>query len=371
MPTIENKTCQKPIVLHIISSDKFTTGYINFMTKEVPSYNHFFVVLGMFDETGLINKNNVYIIRDYFEILLKGCIRTLVNSSKKIIVSGVFTSYIAVAFWKKKFLKKTFLHFWGGDFYHLRKPAKDIRTAMKIRLKKYCARNCAGLLFLIEGEYDNFHEITGIVNRHYIAPMPGDPLEKIHYAAYRSTSDKTEQKTHINILVGNSATNTNQHAEVFEALGKYPLNMMNIYVPLSYGSPVYREFVLKEGHRLLGTSFHPMLDFMSKKEYISFLAKMDIGIFNNDRQQGMGNINAMLGLGKKVFIRNDTSMWKKYFNEGWAIYSISSISNLNYRDFSFFSEEDRQKNELLDDARDFGTIAKTAWNKVFEARTEF
>lgn len=103
MPTIENKTCQKPIVLHIISSDKFTTGYINFMTKEVPSYNHFFVVLGMFDETGLINKNNVYIIRDYFEILLKGCIRTLVNSSKKLLFQEYLHPILPLLFGRKIF----------------------------------------------------------------------------------------------------------------------------------------------------------------------------------------------------------------------------------------------------------------------------
>ena len=41
---------------------------------------------------------------------------------------------------------------------------------------------------------------------------------------------------------------------------------------------------------------------------------IEIAIFNNDRQQAMGNITALLGMKSKVFIRDDTSMWSNFSN---------------------------------------------------------
>ena len=41
---------------------------------------------------------------------------------------------------------------------------------------------------------------------------------------------------------------------------------------------------------------------MPYSSYISFLGSIDIGIFNNNRQQGMGNITNLLYLGKKVYL---------------------------------------------------------------------
>jgi dTDP-N-acetylfucosamine:lipid II N-acetylfucosaminyltransferase len=64
------------------------------------------------------------------------------------------------------------------------------------------------------------------------------------------------------------------------------------------------------------------------------LNNIDIAIFNNDRQQALGNIYALLYLNKKVFIRSDTTMWlhfKEKFNIDMNDFLL--VENLNFDQF--------------------------------------
>ncbi|MDT4885149.1 hypothetical protein FQZ97_1213590 [compost metagenome] len=60
-------------------------------------------------------------------------------------------------------------------------------------------------------------------------------------------------------------------------------------------------------------------------QYLNFLGRVDIAIFNHKRQQAMGNIITLLGLGKKVYMRNDVSSWRTFSKAGIKIYEVSSI----------------------------------------------
>ena len=48
-------------------------------------------------------------------------------------------------------------------------------------------------------------------------------------------SPPKDEKQIINILIGNSATETNNHIEVLDLLSKFKNEDIKIYVPLSYG----------------------------------------------------------------------------------------------------------------------------------------
>lgn len=366
----KNSISSKKKILHILAyDDKFTFGYVNFMKKEMPAWEHFFIIVPIVNRDGLIDCDNIYYINRFFLAQVHSKIKKIIKDAEQIIVSGVFSSHVMVSFFSRKAMNKTFLHFWGNDFYSLRNSPDSIRGAIKNKLKIHCIKKCAGLIFLIEGEYNKFLEITHIENRNYVAPMPGDPCKRIRNADYRTKHGNIVGRTIANdvvkILVGNSATSTNHHIEVFEMLKKFPLDKIEIYCPLSYGNEEYREIVLKEGVRILGEAFHPVLEFMNCEDYRSFLAGMDIGIFNNDRQQAMGNISIMLGLGKKIYMRNDTSMWKKYIDEGYILYPFSSVENIRFEKFILFDETAKKKNEMIDDTRDTIQIAKEKWSLIF------
>lgn len=355
-------------IAHILANGKFTTGYVNFMKQHMPLYRHIFVIVGIYDANNFIDNENIYLVNKSVEILVNPEIRKRLKQSSQIIVSGVFNTHTAVAFLGKRQLGKTFLHFWGGDFYCLRESNGRLKTRIKNVLKIYCCRKCAGLIFLIDGEYDNFFEITHIVNAHYVAPMPRNTNRTLRFADYRTdgTGADRETKDCINVLVGNSATETNHHLEVFEMLKKFLPNKIEVYVPLSYGDEPYREMILHEGRQLLGEAFHPIVTYMKYEDYVAFLAKMDIGIFNNDRQQGMGNITIMLALGKKVYARDDTSMWKRYEREGKCIYPLSGMKELDFNAFIYFDEKEKQNNEMLEDSFDPIKTTKEKWSNIFK-----
>lgn len=118
---------------------------------------------------------------------------------------------------------------------------------------------------------------------------------------YRKTISNTGQ----NVLIGNSCSPESNHLDCLEKLNSYDkiLNS-HFYTPLSYGmsDEIYKQKVIEKGHLVLGTGFVPMLDFMSREEYITILESCSTGIFYHYRQQAMGNIIAMLYLGARIYL---------------------------------------------------------------------
>lgn len=126
-----------------------------------------------------------------------------------------------------------------------------------------------------------------------------------------------------NILLGNSATPSNNHIEAFEIINKFNLEGRKVIVPLSYGDNRYRDELLKIGNILLNGSFIPLTEFLLINEYNKIIKKCSIFILNSYRQQGVGNIIAMLWMGAKVFLdeRNTAYMYLKRI--GCKVFSIN------------------------------------------------
>jgi len=157
----------------------------------------------------------------------------------------------------------------------------------------------------------------------------------------------------INIQIGNSADPSNEHFEMLEILEKYRDEDIKIFAPLSYGPKDYAYKVKDEGEKIFGDKFVAMLDFMPFEEYLTFLGEIDIAIFNHKRQQAMGNTISLLGLGKKVYMRNGVSQWGFFDKINVKVYDISDIelvlirsevARSNYESvLKYFSQETLRK----------------------------
>lgn len=195
---------------------------------------------------------------------------------------------------------------------------------------------------LIEKEYEVFHEICGINKLNFIAEMPMDIEDITVCLNEKAQLPVAVDKERINVLVGNSATEENLHLEVFRLLHDYASEEYELYVPLSYGDNIYKEEVLKTGQELFGKHFHPLLEYMPETDYINFLNAMDIGIFNNNRQQATRNIEIMLQLGKTLYMRNDTTMYSFYTKRGITLHNVADIQCEH--GLVKINEEERKKN---------------------------
>ena len=152
---------------------------------------------------------------------------------------------------------------------------------------------------------------------------------------------KMEGKGYVAIQIGNSATLTNNHIMIMEILKKYKNENIRIFVPLSYGDKKYADKVINAGRALFGEKFVPITEYMEQNVYYRFLNQMDIGIFGMSRQQALGNINLMMLLGKKVFLKNKSILEHYYKNTCHCF--VESLENIDRMDFKEFTDWENER----------------------------
>lgn len=138
-----------------------------------------------------------------------------------------------------------------------------------------------------------------------------------------------------NILIGNSNSDTSNHLDVIAFLAKQGFDEAEIYTPLSYnGSAAYQNTIIESGKNLLGDIFKPMVDFISLQEYNQILHSCSVGIFYHYRQQGMGNIIAMLWMGARIYMTQKNPAYHYFLRIGLKVFDLD-------KDFALY------KNSLL------------------------
>lgn len=141
-----------------------------------------------------------------------------------------------------------------------------------------------------------------------------------------------------NLLLGNSATATNNHLELFELVRqRVDLAGRRIVVPLSYGDANYRRHVLQAGQQLFGEAFQPLVDFMPREQYIDTLASCGFVLMNHVRQQALGNIYIGALLGARVFLNRRNPL------NGWLRAQGLPIADLEQLDGQPLTEAERDR----------------------------
>lgn len=129
-----------------------------------------------------------------------------------------------------------------------------------------------------------------------------------------------------NIIIGNSASLTGNHIEAFNIISTLNLNNRSIIAPLSYGPSKYVDYVCDKGKELFGDSFVPVLEFMPIEQYNLLLCNARIFIYNNYRQEAVGNIIIALYLGGKVFLNKRNPLLSFYKSLGIIIFDLDTLT---------------------------------------------
>jgi len=350
-------------IVHILHRSKFAVGYIEFMREYFRNYEHRFILLRDGDELQLEKTEDILFIEQYDDLFSNREINDILCICDKVIVSGVWNMLDALYKCGKVILNKTYFHFWGGDFYRYRsipyKPSQWKERKNKFLLKR-CMKQAAGVINLIEDDYSELKRIMKIKDvKHFVAPMCKNPKEDIDYSMYRNIPKEDDI---IRILVGNSATVHNQHQEILEILERFKEEKIVLYCPLSYGWKEYGDSIIELGKRLFGDKFIPLTEQMPKDEYVKFLATCDIGIYNNNRQQAMGNISILARLGKKVYLRDDTAMWSHFEKIGYRFNKINELKDATIEEIAAYSEDTKSHNVMARENYEKQMIV--LWSKV-------
>ena len=150
-----------------------------------------------------------------------------------------------------------------------------------------------------------------------------------------------------NILIGNSATATNNHLEVFEMLSTHDLGDRQIIVPLSYGDTNYRDAIIAYGSSLFGDRFQPVVDLMPLDEYNTHIAQCSMVVMGHRRQEGAGNTFTMLYKGSKVFLDEANTVYQYLKNNGAYVYALQDLRSGEESIFDALTDEQKHKNRQV------------------------
>jgi hypothetical protein len=130
------------------------------------------------------------------------------------------------------------------------------------------------------------------------------------------------------IMVGNSATAENNHAEVFDMLAASTgPGDGKIIVPLSYGDAWYKEKIVELGRRKLGERFVPLTDFLPVDEYIRLLRGCGHVFMNHIRQQALGTICIMMLHGARIYLQPRNPLHDWFSSRGAVIASVRELAD--------------------------------------------
>lgn len=303
-------------ILHLAEPGPITERFFEFIQDGFDCRNHkiFSCTGGAFNFNGykLHSINSPSKIKTTINVLV------FLIKAEKIIVHGLFHPktllLLALNPWV---LGKCHWVIWGGDLYRKRKN-NSLQAILYEKLRAFVIRRFGHLITHIEGDYRLAQQWYGARGKWHECFMYPSNL-------YQEASIQLLPHEGINILLGNSADPSNNHIEVLEKLKSCSGENIKIYCPLSYGDQSHAQRVSDYGESLFGDKFIPLRNFMPLEEYNKLLAIIDVAIFNHNRQQGMGNIVGLVGLGKKVYLRNDITTWQTLSNIGLVIGDINDI----------------------------------------------
>lgn len=142
-----------------------------------------------------------------------------------------------------------------------------------------------------------------------------------------SMSDSISIKKKLgNIMIGNSATATNNHLDVFYLLSKYKLAGRKVIVPLSYGDDLYRNEIIRIGFLLFKNNFMPLVNFLEKDDYVKIIESCSHVMMGHIRQQALGNIEYALQNGSKLYLFSSSLLYKSFVDEGFAITPLEEVT---------------------------------------------
>jgi dTDP-N-acetylfucosamine:lipid II N-acetylfucosaminyltransferase len=311
---------QKYKYIHIFPNEKFISTFIEKLDFYFNIEEHYFIYLEGKNvrELPIESRENNLIISSLKEFLIKKkIIYEKFRVSDKIFIHGLYKWYFILFLnFKKDILFKSYWIIWGSDLYQYQN--KSISGQIKTYFRKRIIQKVGSFVTYVYGDYNlaqKWYNAKGIYHECFIYPSN----------LYKEYNIKPKEHSTINLQIGNSADPSNNHIEVLKQLMKYKDENIQLLTPLSYGDKEYTKDIIENGKEFFEDNFIPLTELMPFQKYLEFLSKIDIAIFGHKRQQAMGNIITLLGLGKKVYMRRDITSWQLFQNIGVKVFDVENI----------------------------------------------
>lgn len=167
------------------------------------------------------------------------------------------------------------------------------------------------------------------------------------------------------ILLGNSASATNNHFDAINIVKDQLPKTYEIYCPLSYGDAIYASSVIDYAETELECKFMPLREFLPLSQYNAIIESCGHVLMNHVRQQAVANIIIAFLSGANVYLNPESPLyfWLKkknlhFFNIYLGLQPLMSETlRKDNRDIISklwsFEENMRDTNCLLNEAKQF------------------
>jgi hypothetical protein len=166
---------------------------------------------------------------------------------------------------------------------------------------------------------------------------------RVIYGNFASVPTQTgDSKTGLSIILGNSATPSNNHLDFLKLLSTCPSPIDHLILPLSYGDSSYGKVI---SARFEESSLNTIVlkNLMPLHEYEALMNQVDVLIMGHLRQQGLGNILKALQQGKTVYLHPEGVNYRYFKTRGFAFGNTQKLS----RDVQMISKADQHRNAEL------------------------
>lgn len=333
-------------ILHISEDEKF-------IDKAIKTFNSFNEVTNTF----IVLSKTLKYINSQEEVLLyslpkliKICLLGGLNKYDAIIFHGLTPEHkMILRFLKKRQEQKIVWIGFGFDYYNYSNQPITMdsyvkKSSFKGKVKELFSTLVKKSLGL-ENSYHKIDYFSPVIQSEYVMFKRLINFDAKYldwdYGSTFSTlhSFKGKEITGNDILLGNSATETNNHVSALHTI-KNIVGNEEIVIPLSYGNNSYKIW-LKNELEEFDMKFKVLDGFMPIDDYFKVLLNCQYVVMNHVRQQALGNIIVMLSLGAKVFLQKKNPLFAELKNLGFIIYSIDDIA---HDSFTPLSSENKKRN---------------------------
>ncbi|MDA7937831.1 TDP-N-acetylfucosamine:lipid II N-acetylfucosaminyltransferase [Pirellulales bacterium] len=325
-------------ILHFCPDQKFIPFVQRTFEEAVPGASHYRVQSSGQNSPEFVQPigNVEFVSKDYW---FGSRIKEEINSSDCLLVHYMYRHFANAIRHAKKDLLIGWIG-WGGDYYPFLKdslPPLILPLTQQIRWTKTGNKNSylhrlkrLKIIQSIRMSCSNQRDknaISKIINRLdflWINTTEMKAFENAfttfkrryhrlnYFSAEQTFALGVERFVGPDILVGNSATLTNNHVDLLEMLRPLELDGRKIIMPLSYGDSDYAQKVINYARNIFGDRVHPLVQYMTPTQYLSAISSCGTVLMNHMREQGVTTISTALYKGAKVFLRNENTLRKFY-----------------------------------------------------------
>ena len=255
---------------------------------------------------------------------------------------------------------------WGADAYYDHWRPRTWWSALRERMRRAVIPAIPVVASFLPGDFEVVRSTyrSRAVHVRAFYPLPG--------GGPGSGAEPPAGRTHdgVTLMVGNSGDPANDHAWVLRTLARFRPDGIRILVPLSYGDPGYIATVLELGRELFGDRFVALTDFLPAEQYTRRLREVDAVIMNHDYQQALGNIIVLLMMGKKVFVRSDTTPYPHFNGLGIRVFDTLRLPELSLSQILEFPPETGLRNAEAVATEISEERAVDGWTRLFATLRE-